>query len=59
MKNIGFWERVVLRGLEGIIGDQCLLRIMQQPQADGLADFMEAKYMAEQVFAQMRGWGLV
>lgn len=57
-------ERVVLRGIEGIIADKYLEVIVTQEwrsadQADeALRNQFEAKYMAQQVYAQCKGIGL-
>ena len=56
-KSISWLERVILRGIEGIIGDQYLANAITGPGLTGMEDYFESKYMAEQIFAQCRGWG--
>lgn len=56
-RTISTLERVVLRGIEGIIGDGYLQDVITG-STEGMEDFYEAKYMAEQVLAQWRGWGM-
>lgn len=65
MMKMDMWlERIVLRGIEGIIADKYLEVVVTQDwrhvgQADeALKNQFEAKYMAEQVYAQCRGMGL-
>lgn len=50
-------ETVLLRGIEGIIGDQYLKGIAEG-NTELLYDFYEAPHMAEQVYMQWRGLGL-
>lgn len=58
-KAIMWLERVVLRGIEGIIGDRYLAAVLEGPViGEGLSDYFESKYMAEQIFCDLRGWGL-
>lgn len=65
MLNIGFLEKVYLRGIEGLISDEGLKEALvakvpaESERFMNAIDFhMEAKHMAEQVFFQMRGLGL-
>lgn len=57
--NIGFLEKVYLRGLEGIVGDKFLAKVSDPHSHDleGVSDFFEAKYIAIQIFFKMKGWG--
>lgn len=58
-QKVHIWfEKVILRGIEGVIGDAYLKGAMDKPGLGGLENFFEAKYMAEQVYAQCRKWGL-
>lgn len=56
MIDYGVGERIVLRGLQGLIEDQMLSRTTKRNDPVWLEDFLEAKYMAHQVYAYHRGW---
>jgi hypothetical protein len=58
-KGHEFWQTIVLRGLEGVIGDKFLKTVVESNTGiEELENYFEAKNMSYQVFAQMRGWGL-
>ena len=58
-KAIMWLEKVILRGIEGLIGDKFLAASLEGPViGEGLSDYFEAKYMAEQIFNDLRGWGM-
>ena len=54
--NRELMERVVLRGIEGLISDKYLLELAKSDYTAALSDYYQAKQMAEQVFAHGRGW---
>ena len=62
--NIGFLERLYLRGLEGMISDRFLGEIVANEWRNADAadnafqNNFESRHMAEQVFFQMKGWAL-
>lgn len=62
--NIGFLERVYLRGLEGMIADKFLGQVVSNEwrnandAEEALRNQFEAKYMGEQLFFRMKGLGL-
>lgn len=62
MKNLGLNERVMLRGIEGLIADEYLRCIVEGEWKDAsqsdeaLFNQLEAKYMAEQIYAIAKGW---
>ena len=61
MTNIEFLEKVYIRGLEGLIGDQYLERIItddHSAEIEAMEDYMEAKNMAVQCYFKMKGWAL-
>jgi len=58
-KAIEFLQKVYLRGLEGLIQDHFLMKVIQPGRGmEALQDSMEARYMAEQWYAQLQGRGL-
>lgn len=57
-KATSWFERVVLRGIEGIIGDRLLAAALERPViGEGLHDYFEARPMSEQIYNDLRGWG--
>lgn len=56
-KHIQVLERVVLRGIEGQIGDSYLKAVLKG-NTDVLADYYEAPCMAEQVYMSWKGYAL-
>jgi len=62
MINHNLNERIVLRGIEGIISDKYLEEIVRNEwkdaskSDDAFMNQFEAKYMAEQVFSIGKGW---
>ena len=60
--DFGFLEKVVLRGLEGLINDKFIGEIVANEWKDArnadeaMRNTFESHYMAEQAFAEMRGW---
>jgi len=53
-----WFQRVTLRGIEGIIADAYLQDVSVGNDVSVLDDYFNAKYMAEQVYAQCCGWGM-
>jgi len=53
-----FWQNIVLSGIEKMLGDKFLASTINNEESDSLSNFFEAKQMAEQVYAELRGWGL-
>lgn len=50
-------EEVLLRGIQGQLEDHYILKLASGCKPDEAIDFMEAKYMAEQVYASWhKGW---
>jgi hypothetical protein len=59
MRGQELWQTIVLRGLEGVIGDKFLKTVVESSTGiEELENYFEAKNMSHQVYAQMRSWGL-
>jgi hypothetical protein len=58
MKGQEFWQHLVLSGLEKIIGDKFLARVINNDESDSLENYLEAKQMAEQGYAALKGWAI-
>jgi hypothetical protein len=59
MKGQELWQLIVLRGLEGVIGDKFLKTVVESNTGiEELENYFESKNMSQQVYAQMRNWGL-
>lgn len=58
MSYITVLERVMLRGIQGELEDAYLRQVLENKDTDGLQNVYEAKYMAQQIFASWKGWGL-
>lgn len=60
-KQTSWFQKVVLRGIEGMLADQYLLQLATSHgnvDSEVYQDYMEASNMAQQVYAQVFGWGL-
>jgi hypothetical protein len=57
-KATEWFQRIILRGIEGVIGDEYLKIISLGNDVSVLDDYYETKYMATQIYAQLCGWGL-
>jgi hypothetical protein len=54
-----WYQKVILRGIEGILNDQFLLQIMSSYGAEAdeaMRNTFEAKQMAEQLYADANRW---